>query len=96
MPNLDEIKLKLNDRKAFYAEKYGVARIGIFGSYSRGDQSESSDIDVLVEFDRPIGFQFIDLADDLERLLNAKVDLVSKKAIRPRMLHLIEQDLVYV
>ncbi len=96
MPNLEEIKLKLNERKTFYAEKYGVARIGIFGSYSRGDQSESSDIDVLVEFDRPIGLEFVHLADDLERLLNAKVDLVSKKAIKPRMLHCIEPDLVYV
>lgn len=96
MPSLEEIKLKLNARKAFYAEEYGVARIGIFGSYSREDQSESSDIDVLVEFDRPIGLEFVDLADDLERLLNAKVDLVSKKSIKPRMLRCIEPDLVYV
>ncbi len=96
MSSLDEIKQKLKVRKSFYAQRYGVSRIGIFGSYSRGEQSESSDIDIIVEFDRPIGLEFVDLADDLEGLLSAKVDLVSKKAIRPRLFHVIEQDLIYV
>ncbi len=96
MSSLNEIKEKLKEEKALYAQKYGVSRMGIFGSYSRGEQSESSDIDIMVEFDRPIGFKFVDLADDLECLLNAKVDLVSKRAIKPRLLRIIEPDVIYV
>ncbi len=96
MSSLDEIKEKLRKEKALYAQKYGVSRMGIFGSYSRGEQLKSSDIDIMVEFDRPIGLKFVDLADDLEGLLNAKVDLVSKGAIKPRLLHFIERDLIYV
>ncbi len=94
--NLEEIKRTLGMRKAFYAREYGVSRMAIFGSYSRGEQTKSSDIDIMVEFDRPIGLRFVDLADDMESLLRARVDLVSRKAIKPRLLRLIERDFVYV
>ena len=96
MLDLEKIKRTLTKRKAFYAQEYGVSRMAIFGSYSRGEQSRSSDIDIMVEFDRPIGLRFVDLADDLESLLNTKVDLVSKKAIKPRLLRMIEPEFVYV
>ncbi len=96
MLDLEKIKRTLTKRKAFYAQEYGVSRMAIFGSYSRGEQSRSSDVDIMVEFDRPIGLRFVDLADDLESLLNTKVDLVSKKAIKPRLLRMIEPEFVYV
>ena len=96
MLNLDEIKQRLKARKSFYSREYGVSRMAIFGSYSRGEQLHSSDIDIMVEFDKPIGLKFVDLADDMEDLLNTKVDLVSKRAIKPRLLRVIEPELLYV
>lgn len=96
MDTLKDITSILAQNKNFYAEKYGVKNFGIFGSYSRGDFSETSDLDIMVEFDRPIGLTFVDLALDLESLLKVKVDLVSKKAIKPRMLKMIERELIYV
>ncbi len=96
MLDLEEIKQRLTTRKPYYSREYGVSRMAIFGSYSRGEQTQSSDIDIMVEFDRPIGLKFVDLADDLESLLTAKVDLVSKKAIKPRLLSMIERELSYV
>jgi len=67
-------------------EQYGVKRIGLFGSIVRGEQTPESDIDVLVEFDRPIGFfKFLELEDYLAERLGQKVDLVSTKALKPRI-----------
>ncbi len=96
MASLNEVKQKLSAQKSNYAQRYGVSRIGIFGSYSRGEQSQSSDIDIMVEFNKPIGLEFVNLANDLESLLSVKVDLVSRKSIKPRLFHIIEQDLIYV
>ncbi len=60
-----------------------VKEIGIFGSYVRGEQKKGSDIDVLVEFERPVGmFHFLELEEHLSRLLGAKVDLVSRRALK--------------
>jgi hypothetical protein len=70
--------------------------LGIFGSYSRGDFKKNSDIDIIVEFEKSPGFEFIDLADELEVILNKKVDLVSKKAIKPKYLNYIYSEIKYV
>ncbi len=75
---------------------YGLKNIAIFGSYSRDQQNDASDLDILVEFNRPVGVEFIDLAEELERLLNIKVDLVSRNGVRPEYLKQIESDLNYV
>ena len=77
-------------------EKYGLSLLAVFGSYGRGQQTENSDVDILVDFNKPIGVEFIDLADELEKLLNLKVDLVSKNGVRPQYLKQIEQELSYV
>jgi len=66
--------------------RYGVRSLGLFGSVVRGEERSTSDIDILVEFDRaPTFFQFIALEDELSRLLGAKVDLVMKSALKPRI-----------
>lgn len=96
MHNLIEIKNILKDNKLRLSEKYGLSLIAIFESYVHGQQSEHSDIDILVDFKKPIGIEFIDLAIELERLLKEKVDLVSKNGVRPHYLKQIEQDLNYV
>lgn len=70
--------------------------MGLFGSYARNEASKESDIDILVEFASPVGFEFVDLAIELEAILNHKVDLVSRKGVKPNMLPYIEKDLLYV
>ncbi len=79
-----------------FRERYFVKRLGLFGSVARGDASADSDIDILVEFSQPVGMEIVDLAIELEELLQSRVDLVSKKAIQPRMLPYIEKDIIYV
>lgn len=78
------------------AEKYHVNSIGLFGSIVRTDFKPESDIDIIVDFSQPIGIEFIDLADDLEKLLDREVDLVSKAGIRPQYYKAIESDIRYV
>lgn len=63
-----------------------VAGISIFGSAARGEMRADSDIDLLVEFDRPIGlFHFVRVKNLLEKYLGRPVDLVTKDALRPEM-----------
>jgi hypothetical protein len=70
--------------------------MAIFGSYSRREQNDSSDVDILVEFSDRIGIRFIDLAEELEEIIGFKVDLVSKKGIKEKYLKSIDSDLIYV
>lgn len=78
-------------------KKYGVKTLALFGSYSRNTAVVGeSDIDLMVDFSQPIGVRFIDLADELEQLLNQKVDLVSRNAIKPKYYRAIENELIYV
>lgn len=96
MKTLEEIKTTLTKHKEKLKQNYKVKKIGIFGSYARGEQKEISDVDVLVEFEEPVGFAFIHLADSLEELLGLKVDLTTKDAIKPNRWKYIKDDLVYV
>ena len=70
--------------------------MGIFGSYARNEATEKSDIDVLVEFSKPIGIEFLDLADFLEKILKHKVDVVSRNSIKDKYFASIKNDLIYV
>ncbi len=79
MTTLDSVKQTLTQLKPELQTKYGVSSIGLFGSVVRDDFTPSSDIDILVDFDRPIGIEFVDLADYLEEKLNKPVDLVSRR-----------------
>ena len=74
-------------------EHYGVNSLWIFGSYVRGEQRKSSDLDVLVEFDRvPSLFEFVRLERHLSELLKMKVDLVMKSALKPAIgRHILEE-----
>jgi hypothetical protein len=76
--------------------RYHLKSIGIFGSFTREDFNNDSDIDILIDYDQPIGIEFIDLAEELEKILNLKVDLVSKNGVKPKYLEEIQKDLVYV
>lgn len=82
--------------------RFGVRRIGVFGSHARGDQRDDSDIDVVVEFEEGMATleNFLGLADYLERLLGRKVDLLTREGVRSiRIKHVreeIERTVVYV
>ncbi|MDX2285186.1 MAG: nucleotidyltransferase domain-containing protein [Bacteroidia bacterium] len=67
------------DYKPQFSAAYGLSGMAIFGSYARNPQTGASDVDIVVEFSRPIGSAFIDLAEELGQLLQERVDLVSKK-----------------
>ena len=78
-------------------EKFKVKEIGIFGSYVRGEAKETSDVDILVEFDEtPSLFEFIELETYLSELLGVKVDLVMKRALKPHIKQHILREVVYV
>lgn len=96
MKTLEEIQNELLKSKDRLAKDYNIKSIGIFGSYAYGNPTEESDIDILVDFDKPIGLRFVSLADELEALLHQKVDLVSLNAINAKMKKEILEDIIYV
>ncbi|OGF20817.1 hypothetical protein A2316_01785 [Candidatus Falkowbacteria bacterium RIFOXYB2_FULL_38_15] len=80
-----------------FRKDYCIKKIGIFGSVARGAEKRKSDIDILVEFGEPIGiFKFIELENNLTKLLKRKVDLVSKGALKPILKNAILKEVVYV
>lgn len=96
MKTLQEIKLNLNNNKNQLFSKYPIRTLAIFGSYARNEQSEKSDVDLIVEFKDKIGIEFIDLADEIENILDSKVDLISRNGIKEKYYQAIKSDLIYV
>ena len=97
MKTLDEVIKILKNRKSELKTKYNVKEIGIFGSYVKGEQTKDSDLDILVEFGSPISlFEFIDLEEYFEALTKTKVDLVSKKALKPFIKGYILKEVIYL
>jgi len=91
-----KIEQTLRNLKPILSDKYEVERIGFFGSYALGEQSEDSDIDILVEFRRPLGWAFFDLQELLEQELQHKVDLVSINALKEHLKEGILRQTRYV
>ena len=86
MKTKDQILVVLRGLRPELEALYNVKAIGLFGSALRGEQGSQSDIDVLVEFRSPIGFfKFLELEELLAERLGGKVDLVSKKALKPEI-----------
>ncbi|MEK6564622.1 MAG: nucleotidyltransferase family protein [Candidatus Omnitrophota bacterium] len=95
--SLKKIKEILNEHKNELKERHEISEIGIFGSYVRGEQKKNSDIDILVEFGRPVDFfEYLELEEYLSKLLKVNVDLVMKKALRPIIGKHILREAVYV
>jgi len=93
----EKILVILNAELSYLSKTYGVKKIGIFGSYSRGEQRPDSDLDLLVEFYKPIGFfKFIEMEDYLTEKLGIKVELVTKDALKPLLKPQIMKDIIYV
>lgn len=97
MKSLEEIKDVLARHKDEIRQKYSVKEMGLFGSYVRGEETPKSDLDVLVEFSKPVGFfKFLELEEYLEKLVGVGVDLVSKKALKPRIGEYIKKEVVAI
>jgi hypothetical protein len=87
----------IRSKKPELASRYGVRRLGLFGSYVKNRQRKKSDIDILVQFNRDIDlFDFVDLREYLESQLNSKVDLVMESALKPNIGKRILEEVEYV
>ena len=96
MADLTSIKQILTELKPELKRKYFVNSIGLFGSIVRADFTEKSDVDIIVDFSKQVGVEFIDLANYIESKLRKKVDLVSKNGIKPKYFQQIKSEIVYV
>lgn len=97
MKNLKDIKRILELHKEEFRIKYGVKRIGIFGSYIRGEQRKGSDIDILVEFERPVSLlKVVSLENYLNDLLEMRVDVVPMEDVRTELQDEIFREAVYL
>jgi len=92
----DEVISKLRNIKPYLQREYAVSTVGLFGSFSTGNYTDSSDVDILIDFERPTGVEFIDVSYFLEKEFSRKVDVVSLKGIKEKYFKEIEKDIVYV
>jgi predicted nucleotidyltransferase len=96
----EQVVESLRLRSAYLAEEFGVRRIGLFGSFAKGLSTDKSDVDLIIEFDPPIGLRFMELGDYLEEVLGRRVDIltpVGLQAIRQKTVREdITESIVYV
>lgn len=90
-----DIVQRLSAIRAELAQRFSVSRIGVFGSFARGDEGPDSDVDVLVEFEEPTFDHYMDLKFHLEEVLGRSVDLVLTDTVKPRLRPIIEKEVVY-
>lgn len=82
----DGVERKLRENGTVLRDRFKVRKIGIFGSFARGEQEATSDIDILVDFREPVSLiDFVALERHLSEILGRKVDLVMKSALKPRI-----------
>ncbi|WP_199883816.1 nucleotidyltransferase family protein [Anaerosinus massiliensis] len=95
--DINQIKDILEQEKNYLVDKYHISEMGVFGSYVRNEQTKRSDVDILVDFSKQISaFQFIDLKYELSKKIGIRVDLVSKKALKPRIGKRILEEVHYL
>jgi len=94
---LDEVIQKIKKNKKILKERFKIESIGVFGSLAR-EEEFVNDIDIIVEFSEPVGWEIVDLKEYLEELLGMRVDIVTKKAAmsKPLLWKSIEREIVYV
>jgi predicted nucleotidyltransferase len=96
VPELSQVMPILQSLKPYLYERWGITGLAIFGSVARGESQAGSDIDILFDYDRPMGLEIVTFGDFLEERLQFKVDLLSKKAIRPQVWNFICDEMYYV
>lgn len=96
----EQIVELLRAQSAYLAQEFGVRKIGLFGSFAKGLSTENSDIDLVIEFDTPIGLRFMELGDYLEAMLGRRVDILTPiglQAIRRKtVIQNITESIIYV
>ena len=94
----EEIVAYLKNNKRFFYDKFGVTRMGLFGSFVRGDQTRSSDIDMIVEMEkgRKNIHSFLQLKRFLEKELAKKIDLGFEHSLKPTVRDRIKGQIIYV
>lgn len=78
----EQVIKMLKDNYPYFVNEFGLKKIGLFGSYAKGTQQEDSDIDIIAEFERPIGLKFVIFAEYLEKLFGKKTDILTPAGIR--------------
>ena len=97
MKSKNEILNTLKELKPILEQNYNITEIGLFGSYSRGEQTENSDIDILVDHKNGLTFfKLIDLENLLEKTFNLKVDIAFKKYLKKNIGKNILSEVAYV
>ena len=95
--SLEEIKEIIERHRPELKRRFHVEKIGVFGSYARGDQKKRSDVDFLVTFDEAISlFDRVDLIIYLKELLGRKVDVIPHDNLRPELREYVLKDLIYL
>jgi len=95
-PQLKKIKAQLEAMKPQLSAQWGITEMAIFGSVSRGESTANSDVDIMFNYDKPLGLEIVTLGDFLEEQLGYDVDLLSRKAVRASVWSFIENERVYV
>ena len=85
----------IKEKQSEIESRFSVRRLGLFGSFARGEAGPESDVDILVELNEPTFDNYMDLKFYLEEILNHPVDLVIQDALKPRLKPIIEQEVVY-
>lgn len=96
MNSRQNILERLRTIKPVLQQEFPLRRMALFGSWARNEQTDTSDVDILVEVDPSIGLRFVTLAERLESLLEQHVDLVSSRAVKPNLLKQIQAELIDV
>ena len=97
MKTINEIKKSLSEQKPILLKKYAVNRLGVFGSYVRGDQHQNSDLDVLIDYEEaPSLITLIEMEYYLSEIIRVKVDLLTTKGIKSQLKDSILKEVVYV
>ena len=91
-----EIVNKLQQVKPYLQQEYAVKTVGLFGSFADGTHTDNSDVDIMVEFERPVGWQFFTLEKYLEKTLNRKIDLVTANAVKEQLKPFIINQVQYI
>jgi predicted nucleotidyltransferase len=91
----DELRARLAAALPALRAAHPIRSIGVFGSWARGEQTPESDVDLLIEFDAPVGFfEFFDIQEKLETVLGVRVDLVTPRGLRPQLVDRVMRDLL--
>src|SRR5690348_5921543 len=87
---LEEIRAELRAMLPELRARWPIARLGVFGSYVRGEQDQDSDLDLLVDLERPVSlFTFLEMEEEISRRLGLRVEMVTRPALRPYIGHSI-------